>query len=211
MSVQAWFSGSELDVEPGHALVVPLTVTNLGQSTETFTLNPAGLAAAWTTIRPAYITLFAGSQQVVDVEVQPPRVPGTSSGPVSLAVRIVPQADPDDVETVETMLVVAPVYDRRLEVLQPALRSRRRATYEVMLENRGNVHASCRLHLVDPTNRVDGDFDPPAIGVEPGGIRFRQQHARQMRDRELAFSGTAAGRDLQPDALSHRRPSAPCR
>jgi hypothetical protein len=193
VTVQAWFSGGDLDVEPGEAIVLPLTVTNLGSTTESFTLNPAGLAAAWTTIRPAYITLFGGSQQIVDVEVRPPRLPGTTAGPTSLGVRVVPQSDPDDVETVETTLHVAEVFDRRVEVLQPALRSRRRATYEVMIENHGNVHASCRLHLVDPTSRVDGDFDPPAIGVEPGGsavarLKLRAERRQwERRSRSIPF------------------------
>lgn len=191
--MQAWFSGGDLDVEPGQSIVLPLTVTNLGGSTESFTLNPSGLAAAWTTIRPAYVTLFGGSQQIVDVEVRPPRLASTTAGPTSLGVRVVPQSDPDDVETVETTLLVSQVFDRRVEVLQPALRSRRRATYEVMIENQGNVHASCRLHLVDPTNRVDGDFDPPAIGVEPGGstvARLKLRAARRQwerRSRSIPF------------------------
>ena len=30
MTVQAWFSGGDLDVEPGDSIVLPLTVTNLG-------------------------------------------------------------------------------------------------------------------------------------------------------------------------------------
>jgi hypothetical protein len=48
------------------------------------------------------------------------------------------------------------------------LRGRRGATYEMMLENRGNTRANCRLHLVDPSGRVEAEFDPPAAGVEPG-------------------------------------------
>jgi hypothetical protein len=105
---------------------------------------------------------------VVDIEVFPPLLPSTTAGPTSLSVRIVPQSDPDDVRSAETTLNIAGSFDRRLDVLQPALRGRRGATYEMMLENRGNTLASCRLHLVDPSGRVEADFDPPAAGVEPG-------------------------------------------
>lgn len=193
MTVQAWFSGGDVDVIPGSSVVISLTVTNLGNSTESFTLSPAGLAAAWTTIRPAYVTLFGGSQELVDVEVHPPRLPGTTAGPTSLGVRIVPQSDPDGVESIETTLAVAPTFDRRIDILQPALRSRRRAVFELMIENQGNTHASCRLHLVDPTGRVDGDFDPPAVGVEPGGstlVRLKLRATRRQwerRSRSIPF------------------------
>jgi hypothetical protein len=41
-----------------------------------------------------------------------------------------------------------------------------------MVENKGNAQASCRMHLIDPTGRLDGDFDPPALGIEPGGSQL---------------------------------------
>jgi hypothetical protein len=71
-------------------------------------------------------------------------------------------------------------------MLQPALRARRTAVFEMMLENQGNTQASCRLHLLDPTGRVDGDFDPPAAGVEPGAsslIRLKVHANRLLWDR----------------------------
>ena len=126
------------------------------------------MAAAWTTIEPATLTLFGGTQQVVSVEVRPPLLPSTTAGPTLLSVRIVPNSDPDDVRGAETTIVIGGSQSRRLDVLQPAQRGRHGATFEMMLENRGNTFASCRLHVVDPSGRVEGDFDPPAAGVEPG-------------------------------------------
>jgi hypothetical protein len=56
----------------------------------------------------------------------------------------------------------------------------------MMVENQGNAQASCRMHLVDPTGRLDGDFDPPAVGVEPGGnalVRLKLRAGRRQWDR----------------------------
>jgi hypothetical protein len=193
VTVQAWFSSNDIDVTPGETTLIALTVGNLGSSTESFALSPTGLAAGWTTIRPAYVTLFGGSEQTVDVEVRPPRLPTTTAGPNALGIRIVPHGDPDAVEMCETTLHVTPTYDRTINMLQPALRSRRRATYELMLENQGNTQASCRLHLIDPSRRIDGDFDPPAVGVEPGGstlVRLKVRAGRRQwerRSRSIPF------------------------
>lgn len=176
MAAQAWFSRGDVDVTPGTVAVLQLTVVNLGDTTDTFVLTTAGMAAGWTTINPATLTLFGGTQQVIDIEVFPPLLPSTTAGPTSLSIRIIPQSDPDDVRSAETTLNIAVSFDRRLDVLQPALRGRRSATYEMMLENRGNTQASCRLHLIDSSGRVEAEFDPPAAGVEPGGstlIRMR--------------------------------------
>ncbi|MCY7299277.1 MAG: hypothetical protein LH616_08715 [Ilumatobacteraceae bacterium] len=181
MAAQAWFSRGDADVTPGTVAVLQLTVVNLGDTTDTFVLTPAGMAAGWTTIDPATLTLFGGTQQIVDIEVFPPLLPSTTAGPTSLSIRIIPQSDPDDVRSAETTLNIAGSFDRRLDVLQPALRGRRSATYEMMLENRGNTQASCRLHLIDSSGRIEAEFDPPAAGVEPGGSTLIRMKVRTKR------------------------------
>ncbi|HEY7628511.1 MAG TPA: hypothetical protein VH761_15670 [Ilumatobacteraceae bacterium] len=194
MAAQAWFSRSDVEVVPGTSAVFQLTIVNIGDTTETFSLAPQGLAAGWTTIRPGSVTLFGGAQEVVDVEVQPPLLPSTTAGPTALSVRIVPQSDPDDVSSSETTLQVGATFTRRLHMLQPALRARRTALFEMMLENQGNTQASCRLHLIDPTGRVDGDFDPPAVGVEPGAsslvrLKLHANHLQwDRRSRTVPFT-----------------------
>lgn len=194
MAAQAWFSRSDIEVVPGTSAVFQLTIVNLGDTTESFSLAPVGLAAGWTTIRPGSVTLFGGSQEVVDIEVHPPLLPSTTAGPTALSVRIVPQSDPDDVSSSEITLQVGATYTRRLHMLQPALRSRRTAMFEMMLENQGNTQASCRLHLIDPTGRVDGDFDPPAVGVEPGAsslvrLKLHANHLQwDRRSRTVPFT-----------------------
>ena len=181
MAAQAWFSRNETAVEPGSSAVLHLTVANLGESTDTFSVAPVGLASAWTTIRPAVVTLFGGSEEILDIEVNAPMLPSTTAGPTALSVRIVPQSDPDDVSTAETTLLVGVRSDRRILMLQPAIRTRRRATYELLFENRGNTQASCRLRLVDPSGRLEADFDPPSIGVEPGSSSVAKMKVRAKR------------------------------
>ena len=80
-----------------------------------------------------------------------------------------------------TPVVVEPFDDCRIVALQPIQRARRRATYEFMVENHGNTVASCRLHLIDSSDRVDGDFDPPAVGVAPGAASLVRLKARAHR------------------------------
>jgi hypothetical protein len=75
-----------------------------------------------------------------------------------------------------------------------------------MVENHGNTVASCRLHLVDPTERVDGDFDPPAVGVGPGSATLVRLKARAQRGgfrrsaRTLDFEIEAGRQGLPPVA-----------
>jgi hypothetical protein len=181
VSVHAWFSNDEVSIAPGDTLTLPLTVHNLGDETASYTIVPAGLTASWTTIAPGNLTLFGGSQDVVDVTVAPPALSSTTAGPTAIAIRIIPLGDSDDAVVAEATLVVEPFDDCRLVPLQPIQRTRHRATYEFMVENHGNTVASCRLHLIDPSERIDGDFDPPAVGVGPGSATLVRLKARASR------------------------------
>lgn len=208
MSVQAWFSQDETSVRPGESTSLSLAIENVGDHTESYTIIPAGLTAAWTTVTRPSVTLFGGSRDVVEVVVRPPAIHLTSAGPTALAVRVLPQSDPEDAVVAETIVGVEPFDDRRVTVLQPMQRARRRATYEFLVENHGNNLASCRLHLVDASNRVDGSFDPPAIGVAPGSnslvrlkLRARGAYFRRS-ERQLDFEIEATEPDHDP-AVGH--------
>jgi hypothetical protein len=181
VSVHAWFSNDEVSIAPGETLTLPLTVHNLGDGTASYTIVPAGLTASWTTITPGNLTLFGDSQDVVDVTVAPPALSSTTAGPTSIAIRVIPLGDSDDAAVAEATLTVEAFDDCRIVALQPIQRTRHRATYEFMVENHGNTVASCRLHLIDPSERIDGDFDPPAVGVGPGSATLVRLKARASR------------------------------
>lgn len=208
VSVQAWFSNDEVALAPGTTLTLPLTIHNLGDSTESYTILPAGLAASWTTVTQGNLTLFGGSQEVIEIEVTPPPLPTTSAGPTAIAIRIIPLGDSDDAVVAETTVAVEPFEDCRIVPLQPVQRSRHRANFEFMIENHGNTVASCRLHLIDHTNRIDGDFDPPAVGVAPAASSLVRLKARAQRggfrrsERTLDFEVEASRQGAEPVSSS---------
>lgn len=181
MALQAWFSNDEVAIEPGSSIVLKLSVHNLGESTESYTIVPSGLTANWVSVDRGNLTLFAGSQDVIDIEIGPPMLPSTTAGPTVVGVRVIPTNDPDDTVVAETTLDVQPFDDRRIVALQPVQRARHRANYEFMVENHGNGLASCRLRLIDATDRVDGTFDPPAVGVAPGGASLVRLKSKAKR------------------------------
>ncbi|MET0910221.1 MAG: hypothetical protein ABWZ99_12175 [Ilumatobacteraceae bacterium] len=197
MSVQAWFSHDEIDVAPGETLTLPLTVHNLGETTESYSIVPAGLSASWTAVRRGNLTLFGGSQDVLDVEISPPLLPTTTAGPTVIAVRIIPTSTEDDAIVAEATLGIQPFDDCRIVTLQPVQRARHRATFEFMVENHGNSLTSARLHLVDPTNRVDGSFDPPAVGVAPGSSNLVRL---KVRDSPRVFRRHTRTLDFEVEA-----------
>lgn len=203
MSVQVWFAPEDVTVRPGESASLTLFVENVGDTTESFAVIPAGLAAAWTTVTRTNLTLFGGSRDAVEVVVRPPAIHTTTAGPTTVAVRVIPQLHPDDTVVAETLVEIDAFDDRRITVLQPLQRVRRRARYEFLVENHGNNLANCRLHLIDPSGRVDGQFDPPAVGVAPGASSLVRLRAKAVRggfrpsERQLEFEIEAAEPDHQ--------------
>lgn len=197
MSVQSWFSNDDVEIEPGSSIVLKLSLQNLGEATDSYTVVPSGLTADWVQVDRGSVTLFGGSLDVIDITIAPPKLPSTTSGPTVIGVRIISTSSPDDNIVAETTLNVQPFDDRRIVALQPVIRSRRRANYEFMVENHGNGLASCRLRLIDPSNRVDGSFDPPAVGVAPGGASLVRLKARAKRG---AFRRAVRTLDFQVEA-----------
>ena len=202
--MQVWFANDEITMRPGESTSLSLAVENVGDHTESYTIIAAGLTAAWTNVTRPNVTLFGGSRDVVEVVVKPPAIHSTSAGPTSLAVRVVPQGSPDDAMVAETIAMVESFDDRRIVVLQPLQRGRRRALYEFMVENHGNSLANCRLHLIDASERVDGSFNPPAVGVAPGAtnlVRLKltaQRRFFRRAERQLDFDIEATEPDHTP-------------
>ena len=181
MVAQAQFSVTEVRVRPGETETLTLTLYNLGAKTEDYTLVPSGLSAGWVHLSPPTVTLFSGSNAAITVTVRPPAMSTTPAGPHPLAVRIIPQNEPDDLLVAETTAFVEAFHDRRVQLLQPVRRSRRRATFEFLIENHGNAHASCRLQLIDLSKRLDGRFNPPAVGIEPGSNSLVQLRVKAIK------------------------------
>lgn len=208
VSVQTWFTNSEVVAEPGHTVTLTLALHNLGDEADTYTIVPAGFTASWVRVSRGNVTLFGGSQDTIEVQVTPPPLPSTSAGPTVVGVRIISQNDPDEATVAEIVADVQPFDDRRVVALQPVQRARRRATYEFMVENHGNGLANCRLKLVDASGRIDGSFDPPAVGVTPGGaslVRLRAKAKRELfrrATRTLDFEVEAEEQSHEPAAGS---------
>jgi hypothetical protein len=183
MPLSAELSANDITVAPGEEVVTHLLVRNIGPQAETVAVVATGMCGGWTHPNPATLSLFPGEQQRVEVVLHPPRSPAVSAGASSLAIRVVPHGAPDDAITAEAVVHVLAFSERRVTILQPVLRGRRSAEYDVVVENLGNTPASCRLSLSDPARRLNGRFQPPSIGVEPGRDAATTVRVRSRRRR----------------------------
>ncbi len=182
MPAKVEISAPEVIVAPGSEEVLEAHVRNLGAVTDTFSVAPSGPGQGWTVVDPPLVTLFPGAEQTLRVSFRPPRSSTITAGEMTMTLRVVPQGDPDDVTTADALVRILAFDDRRLSIVQPVVRGRERAVFDIVVENDGNTRSTSRLSIVDPTNRVGARFEPPSVAVEPGGrevVRARVSARRQ--------------------------------
>ncbi len=182
MPAAAELTNTDVIVAPGDEAQIELRVRNLGPLTETFSFLPTGIAQGWTVVDPPTMTLFPGEVGTAEVAMRPPRSAAVSAGRSPFGVRVIPAGAPDEVALADASVTVLAYDERSLSIAQPVLRGRRRAEYDVVIENRGNIQASLRLGIRQDARKMSGRFTPPSIGVDPGlseAVRLRVRTRRR--------------------------------
>jgi len=194
MGASASLSTSEVTVAPGAEASVDLKVRNTGTVVDQFTFSPIGTASGWIQVDPPQVSLFPGAEETVRVTFRPPRVSTTLAGPTPFAVKVGSREDPDGSTVEEGVVTVDPFDDRAVELNPRTNRGRRSAKYELALDNRGNTKVSGRFVGNDPDDNVTFDFDPPAVGAEPGTAAFTRL---KVKPRKTFFRGQPQTRQFQ--------------
>ena len=79
-----------MTVAAGDRVTVPLIVRNAGDVVEDYMVEIVGVPAAWTTVEPSQFTLYPGTAQVAQVEINPPRSSAVPAGELRFGVHVVP-------------------------------------------------------------------------------------------------------------------------
>lgn len=193
MPLRVELTPDEVIVAPGDEERLTLTVESSDETADTYGFVATGLSRGWTTIEPPSLRLLPGASGTATVTVKPPRLASVGAGSSSFEIKVFPLRDPDSETSVDGTLTILGFDDRLIHVAQPVLAGRRRARYDVVFDNVGNVRASTRLTLVDNTRRLKGTFDPPSLGVEPGmtataRLAVTTKGLRWRKTRTLPFS-----------------------
>jgi hypothetical protein len=194
MGASASLSTSEVTVAPGAEASVDLKVRNTGTVVDQLTFSPIGTASGWMQVEPPQVSLFPGAEETVRVFFRPPRVSTTLAGATPFAVKVASREDPDGSTVEEGVVTVEPFDDRGVELNPRTNRGRRGAKYELALDNRGNTKVSGRFIGNDADDNVTFDFDPPAVGAEPGTAAFTRL---KVKPRKTFWRGTPQTRQFQ--------------
>jgi hypothetical protein len=197
-------------VVPGEEATITLTVRNDSDIVEAYEFEVLGECAPWTTVEPARLSLYPGTNENVTVLLRPPRSPDVPAGEKPLGVRVLPVERPATGTVSESTVVVAPFSVTDPELIPKRRRGWRSARYSVTLKNLGNTPVTASLSAADTEQQLRFSQPEQVPEIEPGETEPTRLRARA---RKLIWFGKPVTRtfrvDLDPVPVQPVDPDVP--
>jgi hypothetical protein len=181
MSTSATLDSSNVRMQAGEQVVIPLQIRNNGEIVEGYRIEVVGPPSAWSTVEPATVSLYPGSSTTATVSFHPPRTSGVSAGEMQFGVIVTPTEHPDEAVVPEGVVEVLPFLDTTAELLPRTSQGRRQGRHQVAVDNRGNVPVTTVMSATDPTGKVRFVVAPQALTVASGEAAFADVRVRPAK------------------------------
>jgi hypothetical protein len=183
-----------LTLAPGGEASCELLVQNRGDIVEGYRIEVLGDAAPWAIVDPPNLSVYPGTQATARIVFRLPRgyeVPATD---VPFGVRVLPVEHPEHTVVSEATLRVSAYAETTAELIPRTSRTRRVATHDIAVDNRGNAPLQVNLAAGDPDNALKLRVRPATMVVPPGQTAIAQLTARHRR---VHWRGQPAARPFQ--------------
>ncbi|MFC6016052.1 hypothetical protein ACFP2T_07580 [Plantactinospora solaniradicis] len=169
LPLRVTLSPDRLDVAPGDAPVIEVTVSNTSDVVEHYVVDTLGLPDGWRArTEPDVTKLRPGETGTASITFEVRRDPPAPAGSHVLGV-LLRSRYRDDVSCCEELpLTIAPVDQVAIRIEPEVATGGRTARYDVALTNAGNTPLRLRLAATDPERRVLAQFQPPTVDLPLG-------------------------------------------
>ena len=208
MGVIASIDSTSITADPGGETSCSIRVRNTGKVVDQVLLDVLGDAQSWSTVEPAQLNLLPGADVVARVVFRPPRSGAVPAGTVPFAVRAMSQEDPDGSTIEEGTVEVNPFFDLKTVLIPGTARGRRRARYQLVVENEGNTPVHAAVSVADPDRLLEFRVKPDTLVTQPGTATFVRLQAvpkeRFLRgaDRTLPFQVLLQAAEFAPATVN---------
>lgn len=163
-------------VDPGNSIGFDVHVRNESRIVDNFDIVVAGLPEGWTTISPSAVFLVPVgaddmSEDLVHLEILPPREPASTAGLWTLEVLAVSRSTGQVAARETAQLEVRPFQSWSTEVAPQVAAGRLKATFRVAVRNDGNAPTDLWMVAEDGGGRLRMRFDADELGLLAGEIR----------------------------------------
>ena len=162
-----------LSVEPGQRDRVLALVRNQGTIVDNYQLRVEGMPDSWWSIYPdtVYLVPFGTGgtyEQEVEIHIHPPRSPEAKAQLWDLKVVAHSKAQERTAASAPMGLVIEPYTETSTSIRPQRAKGRRKAHYDVAVENKANAPVLIALEGEDPDDELDFGFNRPPHEIPPG-------------------------------------------
>lgn len=211
-----------LTVEPGSQVVGEIAVRNSGAIVDRLDLTVVGLPPGWAVVEPPSHSLFPGTSAVSRLVVRPPRTSEGRAGLHPIAVRATSGADANKAAEQGASVEITPFADVRPRLTPTSARASAAATFQVLVENRGNADATVTVEARSVDGAADIALEHSVLTVACGGsdtidvtVRPRQPappgHSAVLGFQVVVGGGSGPPTTLEGSLLQESAPAPPPR
>lgn len=183
--ISLYLDSTQVSVEPGQSVSLPVVILNQGTSADNFTLSVTGVPAPWVTVPSRPTSLAPGEQKQVSITLHPPRDAHSRIGRYPLSVSVASQSRAGQYSETTLELTVTAFTQFSSDLFPSRLRIGQ--TGRVTIHNQGNAPTNFSLSWRDPSNQLV--FTPPKAQFNvPEGQEIVAEFRIETRQSQL-FGG----------------------
>ena len=159
---------SRVELAPGEAVEVGVSLTNLGKTVDAFLISVVGLDPSWYALTRSEVRLFPEGRESVVLRVNPASGYGSQAGVYPVTVIVTSKDNPGDLAQSMVILTLASVGEIGIGV-EPQRVSARKGSYWVTLQNPGNSARPVALVFTDTEEALRYTLGVPMQSEAAGG------------------------------------------
>jgi len=166
--IRVVLSHRELQIEPGQKGELVVTVQNLGEIVDQYSIEIDGLRPGWYSIPVSEVSLFPQDQDTVRISLHPPAGSESKAGNYDFNVRVTSREMPTERTSVQATLVIRSIVAFQLGLSPERKSTTKEGVFQVRLANPGNVDLDVDLEATDPEEGCLYRFEPRSVPIHAG-------------------------------------------
>jgi uncharacterized membrane protein len=169
--IRVVLSHEELQIEPGQTGEFLVTVQNLSEIVDQYSIEVDGLDPSWCTIPTSGVSLFPQDQDRARIFLHPLVGSEAQAGKHDFMVRVTSRQNPTERTSVPAILEVLPTLSLEVELAPQRATSTRDGVFQVRLGNPSNVDLTVALSAMDAEEGCLYRFEPQQVNLGAGQSR----------------------------------------
>jgi hypothetical protein len=166
-NIEVALSQERIVINPGEKAEVAVNIRNTSEIVEVFSIEVEGIESSWYSTSISSVSLFPGDKETISISFTPPLSSSSGAGSYTATVKVSSRRDPTITSTVDLLLELGKISSYELGLTPQKVRGGK-GSFEVIINNTGNLTNTYKLEASDPEAMCNYEFKSDTVVVEAG-------------------------------------------